>query len=103
VSINIRCVLVWNRGSPIANLETRFSQSGWSGNSTRDRFMFSLAGSTGVRRGEIIALRWREVDFGNNQSHVMHSVWRNVMGDAKTEASCNPVPLPTFIVDSFRS
>jgi integrase len=68
----------------------------------RDRLMVALAGATGLRRGEIIALRWRDIDFGNNEAYVLHSVWRNVMGDAKRKLRAKPVPLPAFFIDAMR-
>jgi integrase len=55
--------------------------------------MVMLDGSTGLRRGELIALRWRDIDFELMQADVTHSIWRNVEGDAKTEASLKRVPL----------
>ena len=68
----------------------------------RARVMVLLAGSTGLRRGEIIALRWRSIDFKSCQADVQHSIWRNVEGEAKTEISRKPVPLPPFVVDELK-
>lgn len=68
----------------------------------RARVIVLLAGSTGLRRGEIIALRWRDIDFKACQADVQHSVWRNVEGDTKTEVSRKPVPLPLFVVDELK-
>ena len=42
--------------------------------SQRERVMALLAGSTGVRRGELMALRWRDVDFQLSQANVTHSI-----------------------------
>jgi integrase len=61
-----------------------------------------LAGSTGLRRGELIALRWRNVDFELRQASVTHSVWRSIEGDAKTEASRRPVPLHTIVIEELK-
>ncbi len=68
----------------------------------RARVIVLLAGSTGLRRGEIIALRWRDIDFKACQADVQRSIWHNVEGDTKTEVSCKPVPLPVFVVDELR-
>ena len=40
--------------------------------SQRERVMVLLAGSTGLRRGELIALRWRDIDFAMKQANVTH-------------------------------
>lgn len=70
--------------------------------SQRERVMVLLAGSTGMRRGELIALRWRDVDFESRQANVTHSVWRNVEGDAKTEASRKPVPIHPVVIEELK-
>ena len=68
----------------------------------RERVMVLLAGSTGLRRGELIALRWRDVDLEAKQANITHSVWHNVEGNTKTEASRKPVPLPSLVVDELK-
>ena len=70
--------------------------------SQRVRVMVLLDGTTGLRRGELIALRWRDTDLVLKQANVTHSVWRNVEGDTKTEASRKPVPLPTLVVEELK-
>jgi integrase len=55
-----------------------------------------------VMRGELIALRWRDIDFELMQANVTHSVWHNVEGDTKTEASRKPVPLHPFVVEQLK-
>lgn len=67
----------------------------------RERVMVLVAGSTGLRRGELIALRWRDVDLASKLANITHSVWHNVEGDTKTEASRKPVPLPALVVDEL--
>ena len=68
----------------------------------RERVMVLLDGSTGLRRGELIALRWRDLDFELNQANVTRSVWRNVEGDAKTEASRKPVPIHPIVIEQLK-
>jgi integrase len=65
--------------------------------SQRERVMVLLAGSTGLRRGELIALRGQDIDFQLKQANVTHTIWRNVEGDTKTEASKKPVPLHLIV------
>jgi len=59
----------------------------------RVQTMVILAGSTGLRRSELVALTWRDIDFDLMQIHVRRSCVRNHFGDTKTEASRKPVPL----------
>ena len=57
---------------------------------------------TGLRRSELIALRWRDIDFQLMQANVTHSIWRNVEGDTKTETSRKPVPLHPFVIEELQ-
>lgn len=59
----------------------------------RERVMVLLAGTTGLRRSELIALMWADVDFANLQIAVNKSCVRGLIGDTKTTASAKPVPL----------
>jgi len=68
----------------------------------RERVIVLLAGSTGLRRGELIGLRWGDIDFELKQANVTHSIWRNVEGDTKTEASRKPVPLPAVVLEELK-
>jgi len=70
--------------------------------SQRERVMVLLDGSTGLRRGELIALRWRDIDFELKQANVTHTIWRNVEGNTKTEASKKPVPLHALVIEELK-
>jgi integrase len=59
----------------------------------REQAMVMLAGSTGLRRSEMFALRWSDVDFLSMQVAVTRSCVRNRFGKVKTDASGKPVPL----------
>ncbi len=60
---------------------------------SRERAAVMLAGSTGLRRSELFALRWSDVNFFTMEVAVTRSCVRNHFGDTKTEASRKPVPL----------
>ena len=59
----------------------------------RERVAVMIAGSTGLRRSELFALRWSDVNFFTMEVAVTRSIVRNHFGDTKTEASRKPVPL----------
>lgn len=57
------------------------------------RTMIELDAFTGLRRGELIGLRWEDVNFGELVLHVHRSVVAMVEGAPKTEASQKDIPL----------
>ena len=57
------------------------------------RLMVLLDVTTGLRRSELFALRWNDVDFSNLRLDVLRSIYLGHVGDCKTEASRKPVPL----------
>src|SRR5208283_1441353 len=63
------------------------------------RTMIELDAFTGLRRGELIGLRWEDVDFESLVLHVRRSVVAMVEGAPKTEASQKDVPLDAQLAD----
>ena len=57
------------------------------------RLMVLLDVTTGLRRSELFALKWGDVDFSNMRLDVLRSIYLRHVGDCKTEASRKPVPL----------
>lgn len=49
--------------------------------------------TTGLRRGELFALKWVDVNFSNLIIDIQRSVYRGHIGSCKTETSRRPVPL----------
>ena len=68
----------------------------------RERVMVMLAGTTGLRRSELIALTWQDIDFTAQQITVNKSCVRAQMGETKTAASAKPVPLHPVLADALR-
>jgi len=49
-----------------------------------------MAVGTGLRRSELFALKWKDVDFVAKHLSVIRSIVSQVVGNCKTEASQNP-------------
>jgi integrase len=60
-----------------------------------------LVGSTGVRRSELMALVWTDVNVRTMEVSMTKSCVRNRFGDTKTECSRRPVPLHPLILESL--
>ena len=69
--------------------------------SIRDRAIVLLVGSTGLRRSEMIALTWSDLDVRTMEFRVLRSCVRNRFGKTKTEASCRPVPLHPIVLNAL--
>ena len=57
------------------------------------RLMVILDVTTGLRRSELFALKWSDIDFSNLLLDVQRSIYLGKVGNCKTEASRKPVPL----------
>lgn len=68
----------------------------------REQVMVLLAGTTGLRRSELIALTWQDVRFDEQQILVTKSCVRAQTGETKTLASAKPVPLHQVLADALR-
>jgi integrase len=55
--------------------------------------MVGLALLCGVRRGELFALRWQDVDEVARVLHIREAVYEGTFGTPKTEAGCREIPL----------
>ena len=75
-------------------------------------FGIFLALYTGIRIGELCALRWNDVDLDNGILHINHTLQRLhdytegsvnktrvVISTPKTESSIRMIPLPSFLID----
>jgi integrase len=69
--------------------------------------LLSMAVVTGMRRGELLALRWSDIDFERSRLLVLHSVnfiagYGYVEGKPKTAAGKRVVSLPAFLVEMLK-
>src|ERR1700733_1310332 len=59
--------------------------------------------ASGLRRSEPLALKWSDVDFDELQINVRRSIYLNVIGHCKTEASRKPVPMDPIVASELWS
>jgi integrase len=64
--------------------------------------LFVVAAVTGMQIGEILALRWQDVDLDAKKLTVRHSLWRGQLGTPKTKASAKTRNLLDLFVIAFR-
>lgn len=66
------------------------------------RAMIIVALRTGLRRGELLALRWEDIDLAKSLVHVQRSVWKEIEGSPKGGRS-RKVPLSADAKEALRS
>jgi integrase len=69
----------------------------------RERTLVLLDVPTGMRRGEVLATQWCDIDFGKKTLNVRKSMWQQHLGPVKTEESEKIMPLDDeMITDLLR-
>jgi integrase len=58
-------------------------------------------GASGLRVGELLGLKWEDVDFERDVIHIKRSIVKQRMGPPKTEASQKPIPLNTELAKAL--
>lgn len=69
---------------------------------TYDEIYIVLAGGLGFRRGEVIGLRWEDVDFKNKTITVSQSITRftkEITKKPKNESSFRTIAMPKYVSD----
>lgn len=69
--------------------------------------LLAMAVVTGMRRGELLALRWPDIDFERGRLLILHSVdflagYGYVEGKPKTAAGKRKVSLPLFLLEMLK-
>ena len=67
---------------------------------------FAIAMATGVRQGELLGLRWSDIDWGRSALSVSKSLQRYHgqyhLEETKTRRSVRTIPLPERLLDDIR-
>ena len=70
---------------------------------TYARTMAVVAAVTGLRRGELVGLKWEDINFANGKIHVRRSLVDQIEGEPKTEASTRPIPLEPALAFALKT
>ena len=70
--------------------------------SQRDKTLIRMAVETGMREGELFALRWTDVDLAQARVHVRRSYRKRVESPPKTAASLRTIGLTEQMVSQLR-
>jgi integrase len=87
---------------PLSANELRTLLAGTRGD--RLETLYLAAAGTGLRQGELLALRWRDVDLERGEIAVRHSLQRGTyaLGEPKTQRARRVLRLPKEVLDSLR-
>jgi integrase len=73
---------------------------------TRYYLLFKLALSTGMRRGELMGLRWEDIDLDGNVIRVQEAVTKIgtalVVGEVKSQSGVRDIPIPAALLPVLR-
>jgi integrase len=67
-----------------------------------ERVLYRMAAMTGLRRGELLALRWRDIDWAAGVVRVRRSYTRGEFGTPKSRRSARAVPLAQSLAAHLR-
>lgn len=68
-----------------------------------ERLLTLLVAVTGLRVGEVLALRWRHVDWSKFRIHVVSNFVRGKFGEPKSAASKKPVALHPLVMGLLKN
>lgn len=74
-------------------------------NATRFRISFSIAIFTGMRQGEILGLRWKDIDFENNRIFVRQTLSERgeLKYGAKNKTSIRTIHIPKLLIEELKT
>ncbi len=65
--------------------------------------MVLLIATTGMRRSELLALQWQDIDFENLLICIKRSIFAGIIGKCKTQNSNKPLPLADYVARELKT
>ena len=69
----------------------------------RERLMGMICATTGLRIGEVLELKWEDINFTTHMADVLRSYSDGAIGPCKTEISEQPVPLDEIVLEGLHA
>jgi len=69
----------------------------------RERLLGMICATTGMRIGEALGLKWRDIRFDICEADVLRSFSDGAIGPCKTEISQQPVPLDDVVLEGLEA
>ena len=69
----------------------------------RERLLGMICATTGMRIGEVLGLKWEDIDFAQRMANVLRSFVDGSVGRCKTEVSRQPVPLDEIVIEGLQA
>jgi integrase len=67
----------------------------------RERLMGMICATSGLRIGEVLGLKWEDINFTTHMADVLRSYSDGAIGPCKTEISEQPVPLDEIVLEGL--
>jgi integrase len=69
----------------------------------RERALGAICATTGLRIGEVLGLKWEDINFSTCMADVLRSYSDGAIGPCKTEISEQPVPLDEIALEELQA
>jgi integrase len=86
----------------VPELEALLAATPTDARGTTERVLYLTAAMTGLRRGELLALRWQDIDWTAGVVRVRRNYTRGHFGTPKSRRSSRAVPLAQRVRDELR-
>jgi integrase len=67
------------------------------------RTMFCILTLDGLRAGEVLGLKWDDIDFDRSLLHIRRTAWYGKIQTAKSEASETVLPIPSSLLTMLKN
>jgi len=67
------------------------------------RTMFCILTLDGLRAGEVLGLKWGDIDFDRSLLHIRRTAWYGKIQTAKSEASETVLPIPSLLLTMLKN
>jgi integrase len=86
----------------VDELESLLAATPTDARGTTERVLYLTAAMTGLRRGELLALRWQDIDWAAGVVRVRRNYTRGQFGTPKSRRSSRAVPLAQRVRDELQ-